>query len=237
MQEQYIKWYSPNLSKDIEMLVFGHSGYPVLLFPTSMGRYYQNKDFGLIQSAEWFINNGKVKIYCIDSIDELSWYNKNIHPAERVKNHIWYDKMLREELVPRMQVEGNCHQIAVAGCSFGGYHAANFAFRYPDIVAYVFSMGGAFDIRMQLDGYYDENCYFNNPVDFIPHLQHPDIWKMGIALGVGEHDFCRPQNERLSAILAQKGIQHWLDIRPNYDHDWPAWREAFPHYLSKINYI
>jgi len=53
--EQYHRWYSPNLSMDLEMLVFGDRGYPVILFPTTKGRYYQNKDFGLIDSVKWFI--------------------------------------------------------------------------------------------------------------------------------------------------------------------------------------
>ena len=56
MKESYYKWYSPNLSKDIEMLVYGHQGYPVVLFPSSMGRYYESKDFGLIESARWFVD-------------------------------------------------------------------------------------------------------------------------------------------------------------------------------------
>jgi esterase/lipase superfamily enzyme len=59
---------------------------------------------------------------------------------------------------------------------------------------------------------------------------------MGIILGVADNDICRDQNERLSGILNQKGISHWLDIRPNATHDWPVWKEMFPHYLSKIKF-
>ncbi len=40
MNEEYKKWYSHNLNHDFEMLVFGHDGYPLIIFPTSMGRYY-----------------------------------------------------------------------------------------------------------------------------------------------------------------------------------------------------
>ncbi len=54
MKEEYFKWYSPHLNRDIEMLVFGHAGYPVILFPTSMGSYHENKDMGLIDSAKWY---------------------------------------------------------------------------------------------------------------------------------------------------------------------------------------
>ncbi|CAN5903393.1 alpha/beta hydrolase-fold protein [soil metagenome] len=234
MKEEYHKWHSPNLNREVEMLVFGHGGYPVLLFPTSMGRYFQNKDFKLLEAARWFVEQGKVRIYCPDSVDEESWYNKAVAPAERVRRHQAYDRMIREELLPRARQEGNSPKVAVAGCSFGAFHSTNFAFRYPELVGYLFNMGGAYDIRSFLDGHIDDEAYYHNPPDFLPNLQHPDLHRMGIVLGVGEHDFCRPANEHLSGILWQKGIEHWLDIRPGATHDWPVWREMFPHYLSLI---
>ena len=234
MKEEYHKWHSPSLGREIEMLVFGHAGYPVILFPTSMGRYYQNKDFKLIDSARWFLEQGKVRIYCPDSIDGESWYNKEIPPADRARNHARYDQLIREEVVGRARHETGSSKVATAGCSFGAYHATNFAFRYPDLVGYVFNMGGAFDIRPQLGGYYDESVYYHNPVDFVANLYHPALSQMGIVLGVGEHDFCRRYNEQLSDILHAKGISHWLDIRPGAPHDWPVWREMFPDYLSRI---
>ena len=234
MQEEYIKWYSPNLSQDIDMLTFGHSGFPILLFPTSKGKYYENKDFKLIESVQHFIESGKVKIYCPDGIDAQSWYNKDIHPADRVKNHIWYDKMLLEEVVSRARNETGFSKVITAGCSFGGYHAANFAFRYPWLVSHMFSMSGAFDITGQLDGFYNDDVYYNNPVDYMPTATHPDLWNMRIVLGTSEYDICKPYNEQLSWILDQKGINHWLDIRPNAAHDWPVWRAMFPDYLSQL---
>lgn len=124
--------------------------------------------------------------------------------------------------------------MAFAGCSFGGYHAVNFSFRHPGLAAWCFSMSGIFDIRSFTDGYYDDNVYFNNPVDFIPASNDPDLWKMGIVLGTAEQDSCRGENERLSSLLTAKNINHWLDNRPDRTHDWPVWKEMFPHYLSML---
>lgn len=236
MKEQNIKWYSPILGQETEMLIFGEKGLPIILYPTSMGRFYQNKDFKLIEAVSWFINQGLVKIYCPDSIDTLSWYNKNVHPAQRVLNHIKYDSMIREEVVTRAQSETGSSRVAHAGCSFGGYHALNFGFRYPHLTSFIFSMSGAFDIKPQLDGYYDDNVYYNNPPDFIPSLNDDNMYRMGIVLGTSEHDGCLPQNIKMAEILSHKGIPHWLDNRPNAVHDWPVWREMFPHYLSLIDY-
>jgi esterase/lipase superfamily enzyme len=232
--EHHHKWYSPNLSREINVLAFGTRGYPVILFPTSLGRYFENKDFKLIDSVAWFLDEGLVKIYCVDGIDEYSWYNRNIHPADRVRNHIWYDQMLLHELVPLAQRETGVMRVATAGCSFGGYHATNFAFRHPEVVKYVFTMGAAFDIRDQLSGHYNDDVYFNNPMDFLPNAQNDFFRDMFVVLGTGTHDMCWSANEQMAEILRSKNIQHWLDVRPQAPHDWPAWREMFPHYLSLI---
>jgi esterase/lipase superfamily enzyme len=235
LQERYHQWYSNQLSAQIEMLEFGHAGFPVILFPTSMGRYYENKDFQLIESVRWFIEQGLVRIYCPDSIDHLSWYNKSIHPAQRVQNHIWYDQMLINELIPSIQHHTGFRQVALAGCSFGGYHATNFAFRYPHVSKYVINMGAAFDIKGQLDGFYNNDVYFNNPPDFIQNINSSEFNHLNVILGTGTWDICLDANLKFAEILRNKQIKHWLDVRHEANHDWPVWKSMFPHYLSLIH--
>ena len=44
MHQESHKWYSPSLDRDMELLVFGHAGVPVIVFPTSMGKYFEFVD-------------------------------------------------------------------------------------------------------------------------------------------------------------------------------------------------
>lgn len=233
MKEAYFKFHSTALNYDIQVLVFGEKGLPFIVFPTSMGKHNENRDFKLIESAAWFIENGFIKIYCPDGIDELSWYNTAEHPSVRAYNHACYDRMLQEELIPEIKKDTGFDRIGVAGCSFGGYHAANYAFKHPNDVSHLFAMGAAFDIRKRVEGYYDDNVYFNNPVDFMPAASDPELWNMKIVLGTAEGDFCKDATIEMSSILNTKNIKHWLDIRPSGGHDWPIWREMFPHYLAE----
>ncbi|MBC8077315.1 MAG: esterase, partial [Chloroflexales bacterium] len=39
MHRSYHAWHSPALGRTMELLVFGHGGTPVLVFPTSRGRF------------------------------------------------------------------------------------------------------------------------------------------------------------------------------------------------------
>jgi esterase/lipase superfamily enzyme len=234
VKEEYKRWYSPTLSKDFEMLVYGHFGTPVVMFPSTMGRFFESKDFKLIDSAAHLIEQGKVKLFCVDSVDKHSWYNKSIHPADRVRNHNVYDQFICDEIINALRHEYGIQKVAVAGASFGGYHAVNFALKHPDMVSHVFSMSGSFDIRSFMDGYYGDEVYFNNPVDYLPGENNPELWNLNITLGYGEWDICKDANLRLSRILNDKGISHWQDEYKWAEHDWPLWRQMFPKYLSLL---
>lgn len=233
MKEEFISWHSPILDYQMNMLVFGEKGLPIVLFPTSLGKHNENRDFKLIDSVSWFIENGFIKIYCPDGVDEFSWYNIGVEPGKRAYNHHLYDRMLNEELVPAIKNETRFSKIAMAGCSFGGYHAFNYAFKHPENVSHLMTLGAAFDIRNRVAGYYDDYVYYNNPPDFVPNVNHPDLWNMKIVLGTAEGDMCKEATIQMSNMLNAKGINHWLDIRPQGGHDWPIWREMFPHYISE----
>ncbi|MEY4936199.1 MAG: hypothetical protein RIS64_2558 [Bacteroidota bacterium] len=234
MNEQHHQWYSPHLGGDFQMLTYGDKGYPIIIFPTTMGSFHEARDKGLIESARWFVEQGLIRLYCVDSIDRQSWYNRSVSPSKRAENHTWYDKLIRWELIERIRKTTGFTKVGVAGCSFGGYHAANIAFRYPDAVSHLMSMSGAFDIRDFVGAHYDDNVYFNNPLDYIPNLDKPELWQMKICLGTSDRDICLAANLQMSEILNAKKVNHWLDCRPNATHDWPVWKEMFPHYLSFV---
>lgn len=238
VKEDYHRWHSYRIRKEFDMLTFGHTGKPLIIFPTSYNRYFEAKDRGLIGSIQWLINEGRVKVYCPDSLDSENWYNQSLHPSDRVRSYEAYEELILQEVVPRAMYETGHDKILVAGCSFGGYHAANFAFRHPEKVASLISMGAKFDIRSFLDGFYNEGAYYQNPVDYMSNIGEGDqlrhIRNMGIVLGAGEHDICKDANIQFAHILRSKGIQHWLDIQPNHIHDWPAWLQVFPYYLGKV---
>src|SRR6266487_278131 len=100
MHREYHKWYSSRLNRDMELLLFGTGGRPVLVFPTSMGRFYQNEDFSLIGALADKIERAEIQAVCVDSVDAESWYSSAAHPAERARRHDQYDRYLRDELIP-----------------------------------------------------------------------------------------------------------------------------------------
>jgi len=83
MHREHRRWFSPSLQRDMQLLVFGHAGARVLVFPTSMGRFYEWEDRGMIGALAHHLDQGWLQLYCVDSVDGESWYARQQHPAAR----------------------------------------------------------------------------------------------------------------------------------------------------------
>jgi esterase/lipase superfamily enzyme len=236
MNREYHKWYSQRLGRDMELLVFGHAGLPVMVFPTSGGRFYEFEDRGMIGALWGPIENGSLQIYCLDSVDMESWYNRNVPPRWRIARHVQFEDYVLSEAVPLVRTKNHDAHLVSLGCSFGGFHAVNIALRHPGIFTGFLSMSGAFDLRNFLGGYYDNDVYFNMPMDYLPNLHDPWYFERynrnAYILGTGWDDQCLGQNQHLDQIMSSKYIPHKLYTWDTWNsHDWPTWQRMVQEYL------
>ncbi len=236
MNRDYHRWFSPSLNRDMELLIFGHSGARVLAFPTSKGKFYEWEDRGMINTLSESINNGWLQLFCVDSVDAESWYSYGDGPAGRARRHSEYDRYLYTEVLPLSQkVNSNPYLISV-GASFGAYHAMNFGLRHPEQVSRILAMSGLYDIQRFVFGYYDENVYFNNPIDYIPNEHNSErlhwLRQQDIIIACGREDTLLPSGRALSEKLWQKGIGNALREWDGWAHDWPFWQQMIQQYIS-----
>lgn len=243
MRREIHKWWSPNLNKEMEIVVYGHYGYALLMFPTAAADYLEYERFQLIDSIAPFINDGKLKAFSVNSINSESWLNSNMHPSHKAIRHQQYNQYITEEVTPFIRQLGSSSvPIVTTGASLGALHAANIFLRNPYVFAGTIAMSGNYDLKSYTDGYYDDNCYFNSPVDYLPHWNDENILNMlrhkSIIIASGQGSYEDPDASRkLSDILNAKGIQHWLDLwGHDMPHDWPTWRDMLPYFLGSINF-
>jgi len=221
----------------MELLAYGHAGFPILVFPTSGGRFFEYEDRGMIAALAPKIDRGELQVICVDSVDQESWYNKHAHPADRLHRQNAFDAYLAFEVAPFVRNRTTWGQMGATGCSFGGYHAINFALRHPDLVTYAISMSGAFDVPKRfLDGYYNDDAYFHSPLDYLPNLDDPAtldrLRHNYYVLVVGNGDALFDQNVKLAHALGIKQIPHALDVVQGFGHDWPWWQNMARTYFG-----
>jgi esterase/lipase superfamily enzyme len=235
MHRDYGKWHSARLGREMEYLWFGWSGRPLIMFPTSGGRYSENEDFHLVGTLADKIDAGMVQVVCLDSIDRESWYNKHIHPADRARRHEQYDDYLRWEMIPYIQHRAQRGDIMVYGASFGAYHAANAAGRHYDVISKAILFSGVYDVKRATDGYWDDRCYFHSPASYIANMdwdQAQRLARVEWIIATGEHDTLVNENRGFSWLLGVKGIPNYLEIWPGvFGHDWPWWRENLRRFV------
>ena len=223
----------------MSLLQFGHAGRKILVFPTSRGRFFEYEDNKMIAAVADKLDSGEIQIYCVDSVDDESWYNKRAHPYWRLQRHLQYERYIVNDVFPLMWNRNWTPYTAVTGCSFGAYHAANFAFRHPDMVNACICMGGSFDIRQFRRRLVQRGCVLQQSARLPrqlhrrmavqPHAHRAGHGRVGHVLGSAMKSsppFCA------AAVFATR-LAVWGD--QSY-HDWPWWRPMARTVLVGVSY-
>ena len=236
MNRDYQHWYSPALNREMELLVYGHAGAKVIIFPTSRGHFYEWEDRGMIYGAlREPLERGWLQAFCVDAIDEESWYARWAHPGGRAYRHHQYFEYLHNELLPFTRWKNPNPYLMTMGASFGAFHSMGFGLKYPFEVSRVLGICGLYDIREFTGGYSDDYVYFNNPIQFVANEHDGNrldaMRRMDIMIVVGTGDPQLQWSRDMSGMLWGKGIGNALREWDGWIHDWPYWQQVVPTYI------
>ncbi len=229
------------------LIAYGHYGPPVLVFASDSGRAVDFENNGMIEAVAGPLEEGRLKLYCLDSFESHSWRRSDLPLELRARQHQRFEDYVVNDVVP--WIWGDCggrQDIVVTGCSFGAFHAANFCLRRADLFPRALCLSGSYDMSRIGWGERGDSFYFNNPVDYVANLTggHLDWLRSRCFLtlvagrGPWEDDSASgslPGTLRLGGLLAEKGIPHHLDIWGHDSaHDWPWWRRQLAYHLPRM---
>lgn len=246
MKTRLCKDFSPSLGREMECEIFGDAGKICLAFPPQNGRFFDFKNFGMVNALAPEIDAGKMRLVCVDGIDGETWSASDRPPRERIERHeAWFHYVL-DELVPRLRRESSSPEtpLMTTGCSMGGFHAANFFFRAPQIFDTVVALSGLYHAGYFFGNYSDDLVYLNSPVDCLPNMPADHAFmplyrrsRMIFCVGQGAwEDDLLASTRRLEAVLRAKGIPAWVDYwGHDVNHDWDWWRRQIRYFIEKIS--
>ena len=229
-----------------EVLAYGDWGRPLVAFPSDSGQATDWEGYGMVDAIGGLLEAGRVKLYCVTSYDDASWRDDSLSLEERARRHQVYERWITEDVAPwiKQDCDGDV-EIALAGCSFGAYHAANFALRRADLFPLALCMSGVYDVSV-VGGAWERGdaVYFQNPMDYVAHLQgdHLDWLRSRVSLllvcGQGQWEDTTgalDSTRRFAGLLGDKAIRHELDLwGHDVPHDWPSWRAQLAHHLPRF---
>lgn len=241
MHRDITGWFSPALSKDMPIASYGHYGPALLLIPTAAADFLEYERFQLLDQIKGSIEGGKVKVFSVDSINNESWLNKNMHPEHRALRHEQWNQYIYNEVIPF--IRSNTSEdtpIITCGASFGALHSMNLFLKRPDLIRGVVAMSGVYNLMEYTDGFNNDTVYFNSPSHYIPNMtDHGTLeairsGKILIATGSGAYEDPLASRD-FSTLLHNKSIPHHLSIwGQEWTHDWPTWRAMLPWVMNEF---
>ena len=245
MERRHIALHSPALAAELGVVAYGHYGRPLLAFPSQQGGCWDYENQGMIAAIAGLIDAGRVKVYCVDTIDGQTWHDTSLPLEERARRHGFYEDWIVNQVAPFIHADcGGTREIIVTGPSFGAFHAANATLKRGDLFPLAICQSGIYDVSVVGWGERGDAVYFNNPADYIAQLggEHLD-WLRGqvsllIICGQGQWEDTTgalESSKRLAGLLAEKGLRHELDLwGHDVPHDWPSWRAQLAHHLPRF---
>jgi esterase/lipase superfamily enzyme len=247
MRREVHEVWAPSSGHSATVAVYGHWGRPVLVFPSEQGRAVDFENNGMVDAVADLVEVGRVKLYCVDSFDAMSWSNRDLPLEERAQRHGAYEAWVLDEVVPRVHSDcGGPIDVITTGCSMGAFHALNFAFKRADLFPMAMCFSGNYDSASWHGwGARGSASYFNNPSDYVGHLHGDHLaWlrdRLSVLLVVGRGAFevhptqALPSTQHMGALLADKGIRHELDVwGEDSPHDWSSWARQLRTHLPRF---
>ena len=224
------------------LLAYGHYGRPLLVFPSEQGHCHDYEDNGMVAAVAWLLDAGRVKLYAADSLDAATWGDHSLPLEERARRHGAYEQWIVEQVVEFIAADsGGTRELLVTGCSFGAFHAANFALKRADLFPRALCLSGMYDAERLGWGDRGDGLYFNNPMAYVANLHGDHLaWLRGrvhltLVCGQGQWEDTTgalASTLAFGALLAGKAIPHEVDLwGHDIPHDWPSWRRQLAHHL------
>jgi esterase/lipase superfamily enzyme len=244
---QVVDLWSPAIGAPGTVIVYGHWGRPVLVFPSENGRAGDFAANGMVDAVADLVDAGRVKLYCVDSYDEQSWSNRSLPLDERARRHGAYEAWIVDQVAPFIHADcGGPLGVLTTGASMGAFHAANFTLRRGDLFPGALCLSGNYDPSTWHGwGEQGDAFYFQNPTAYVANLSgdhlawlrhhvHPTL-----VCGQGmweDTTGAQASTRKLAGLLAEKDIPHELDVwGHDVAHDWPWWRRQLTHHLSAMS--
>jgi esterase/lipase superfamily enzyme len=212
----HVRLHAPAIGGEGNVVIHGHYGRPVLVFPSEGGSAWDYESNGMVAAVGELIVAGRVKLYCVDAFDS----------GERWR----YESWIIDQVVPFIQHDlGGPQDILATGSSMGAFHAANFVLRRADLIPAAICLSGNYEF-----GVTDEVSSFHG--DHLEWIRSRASLLLVCGQGMWEDTTgALESTKRLAWLLGEKGIRHELDLwGHDVPHDWPSWRAQIAHHLPRF---
>ena len=252
MEGTYYKEWSAALGREMEFKVYGHSGVPVLALPARGGRFYDWENNGMPEAAARLLHEGKIQLFCADSIDTESLLAGNVKPRRRAEMQEKYFLYLTTELAARIR-ELNAPEdkaakkpapIWCAGVDTGAYQAVLCRLRRPELFAGAIALSGLYNMGRFFGDAADDLILRSSPLAILPEegilnkklLSAADENSLLFCVGQGGYEGdALADTQALADALKAAALPCHLEVwGSDVSHDWYWWGKEFGMFAERL---
>ena len=243
MERKEYVLYSSNLEKDMRVIRYGTKGVTFLGFPTQCANAGNYEDFGVIRTLQPLLEEGRMQLFTVDTVDSESWYCTDGINSWRSARQESYYRFIIDELIPFMADTAGRDRPAVIGIDMGATHAAIVFFRRPELFSTLLALSGIYDSSYYYHGWMDSTLYDNSVECFLNNMPEDHPWirsynnsHMILCCGQGPwEDECARSLRNLEKILHRKRINANVDFwGSDVSHDWVWWRHQIEYFIPAL---
>ncbi len=247
MQGTYYKEWSSVLNREMEFKVYGSAGVPVLALPARGGRFFDWENSGMPDAIAHLLNEGKIQLFCADSVDGEGVLNGNLPLRRRAEVQEKYFVYLTAELAPRILTLNKAEKgtkIWCAGVDLGAYQAVNCRLRRPNLFAGAVGMGGIYDLSRFWGAESDDLVLRCSPLLYLQEngianklaLVKAEENSLILCAGQGAYeDDAKADTQALADVLQAQGLPSHLELwGGDVSHDWYWWGKMWSLFAPRI---
>ncbi|MGQ5427440.1 alpha/beta hydrolase-fold protein [Thermophilibacter sp. ZX-H3] len=243
MDKKMVVRHSEILGEDLDVIVYGTAGQPVMAFAPLGQRPESLEEVGLVDELSDYLDAGVIQLFSVSNVDGESWGSDG-YAVERAARQEAYYQAVCEEIVPLVaEVSGSDARPLALGFDLGATHAAVFALRRPDLFQGCVCLSGTYDASRYFGDWMDATLYDNTPCAFLPNMptDHPYIAlynqrQLLFCCGQegSEADSLRTTRE-IDAQLQRLGVEAWCDYwGGDVSHTWFWWKKQIRYFMPIV---
>ena len=236
--------HSANLDRDMHVIVYGEEGaYPVIAIPTQEAMADEWEGFGMIDALTPFLDEGKIQLFCVDTIDSDSWTSDSLPEEVRAANQEAYYHYLVDELLPEVHRRNSSTLRPLAvGCDLGATQAALLALRRPDLFEGCIALSGLYRTSRFFGDWMDDTLYDNDVPTFLSNMEPTHRYielynerELVFCVGQGAWEDCVDDLRVICEEFDRLGVDAWCDFWGfDVSHDWPWWKRQIVYFLPIV---
>lgn len=243
MDKKMVVRHSEILGEDLDVIVYGTAGQPVMAFAPLGQRPESLEEVGLVDELSDYLDAGVIQLFSVSNVDGESWGSDG-YAVERAARQEAYYQAVCEEIVPLVaEVSGSDARPLALGFDLGATHAAVFALRRPDLFQGCVCLSGTYDASRYFGDWMDATLYDNTPCAFLPNMptDHPYIAlynqrQLLFCCGQegSEAESLRTTRE-IDAQLQRLGVEAWCDYwGGDVSHTWFWWKKQIRYFMPIV---